>query len=240
MSISQPFLSDSYVQANLVDGHGYLDVRGSLVRKFADQFENWSELDEDGSTLHFQTLVDPESPIQEVKIGDQKIWLHFRAGAAVAAIRNEAGRVLEAAGAIMGVTTFSRQGLRLQYLYPAPDVPATVRMLRAHLLPPSLGLDALGEVGGLFFQILVGAEQMKVNLILASGSRVRTHVIRQVGVAPDLELPPKDALPDVFVLADLDLFDERQTSTRDPKPHINRAMAFADESVLPLVSKLLN
>src|SRR5437660_1326420 len=103
MPVAKPRLTEAFFQANLIDGYGYLDARGSLVRQFAPEFEAWTELDENGSTLQFSDPIDQNSRVTELKVGHQLIWLHFREETDAVTIREESSRVVDRACAIVNV-----------------------------------------------------------------------------------------------------------------------------------------
>lgn len=238
MSARSSRTGDAFFQANLEDGYGYLDVRGSLVRQFTDEFDSWNELDENRSTLHFTQPTDPSAPIEELKISQHIIWAHFRANSDRVAIREEAGRVTESACALIGPTALSRQGLRVQYHYGVEDIRQAVQMLRPRVLPPSTGWDELGQVATVNLRVDLITDRLKVVVRISPVQRLRAQVIQSVGNAPPPEPQPDDDFPNTSVLVDVDVFDDSQSQSRDPRPFINRANRFSAEYLLPFIATL--
>jgi hypothetical protein len=103
--MTEPQLVDAFFQANLMDGWGYLDVRGALVRQFRSDFDRAVELQEAGLTsLVFSNPTSPTQPITELKINLQMIWMRFRSGTSRAALRQEVSRVADSACRLMQAT----------------------------------------------------------------------------------------------------------------------------------------
>lgn len=237
-----PVLSEAFFQVDLVDGFGFLDVRGELIRRFHDEFQSFSEtLEENGpSALLFERPLDPEHPLVAVKVGIGVVWAHIRAEATFTGIRQECSRVTEAACAIIGSTQFSRQGLRTYHLFGADTPDDAVAAVRHVVMPAESAWTALGTIGSAGLNLQFVAERLKVNLRLAPIQMLRTRIVTDMaGGASAAPKEPDERTPRIGVLLDVDVFDDSRSDTRDPKPHLNRAVNYIEERSLPLVTRLI-
>lgn len=235
-----PMLSEAFFQADLVNGYGFLDTRGALVRQFREEFQNFAETKERNGmpSLLFHDPVDPEHPIVEFKVGLSMIWVHLRAEASNTAIRQECARVVEAACVVTGATQFSRQGVRTYHVFGTPTAEEAVRLIRAATAPSVSPWAEIGDVTSVALNVQLSADRIKANVHMDAVQTVRTRIITHQGASPPAEATP-DNIPTIGVLLDADVFDDRRSDTRDPKPHLNRALRYIDEQILPLVTRLL-
>ncbi len=238
---AHPSNADAFVQVNVVEGEGYLDVRGALVRQFSSQFNSWVETNENGSTLHFTDPSDPGQSVQELKIGHQNIWLHFGELASDVAIRQQSSTIVDEACALMQVTHLSRQGLRVYKVFPSPSVQEAVASVRRRIVPDAVGWQLLGEVSTAATTVQVVAGRLKASIQVRPVQRVTAQLtVSGSGASP---LPQKllenDPPPPFGILLDVDLFDDIRSESRDPKPHLNRALRFLSEKLVPHIAALL-
>ncbi len=202
MPLARPRLTEVFFQANLVDGYGYLDARGSLVGQFAPEFQTWTELDENGSTLHFNDPVDQNGPVVELKVGHQLIWVHFREETDGVTIREESSRIVDRACAITNVRR-------------------------------------LGKVSPASMSVVVEASRFKALVQIQPVERVRARV-RITGQNVIASASTSEVEEPLYgVLLDVDVYDEKPSDSRDPKPHLNRSLTYLNEQVVPFVASLL-
>lgn len=239
-SVKHPLWVDAYVQANLDQGYGYLDVRGALVRELGDDFHDFAEIPENASTLHFTRPKDPTHPVEELKVSQILTWLHFRSPlASPAAIRQESSRVVEAVCALTGVRSFTRQGLRVQLAFPTAEISTALRMIRTHVLPESSGWDRLGQVATVGLVVELHARRLKAIVRLNPVRRVEVQVMVSDPRDPDATEPPSPTPPHFGVLLDVDLYDDRPSESTDSRPHLNRALEYLDSEIVPFATRFL-
>jgi hypothetical protein len=235
MPLAKPTPIESFFQANLSDGYGYLDARGGLIRQFQRTFRAWTELPENGSTLHFSDPTDPDFPIQELKIGYQLLWMHYPAPATNTAIRTETARIVDQACAIIEVSRFTRQGFRSYQVFSTDSVAVSVEALGA-LFPQFQKHGDLGKLIGLSWSGRFENGPLKSRVELSTVQRTQV-VVSSVGVRREVE--PDDDLPKFGVMLDIDIYDDRLSESRDVKPHFNRAFAFLNDTAVPFIVELL-
>ncbi len=228
----------AYLQVNLVDGYGFLDSRGALWRQFGSSFGQVTEgIDETGPIMQFSQPTDSAQPVLELRLSVRTVWMQFRPGVDRVEVRQEGARVVDRACALIGATRFSRLGLRLQAVLETEDVERAVGTIRRALIAP-VAWEELGRVTFASATVQVASERFKATLDVRPVRRVQAHVITQAG---GMRLPPlpEDDLPSVGMLVDVDVYDDDESESGDPKPHLNRAVQFFDERVFPLVIQAL-
>lgn len=236
---NRPFLAEAFFQANPLDGFGFLDTRGALVRKFHAEFEQLRELREanDSPSLHFLQPTDSDQPVPEMKIGMRSIWVHFRSGTEQSTMRHEANRIIESACAIMGATRFARQGLRLQYLFGTRDEQQAAADLRRIGLGNADAWGRLGTLATMRLDLGIVGDTLKVNVSMMPVRVLQTSVVR---AAPSemMTIPAVDE-PSVGLMLDVDIYDDRPSESRDPNPFLRRALHHMAEEIMPLFIGLL-
>jgi len=237
--IGQPVLVDAYFQANLHEGHGFLDCRGKVIDAFGDPFKSYMETSEGGvSAIHLFDPLSSSQPLTELKLSAAMVWLHYRGNISTVTLRQETARIVLDACKIIGVTQLNRQGLRVYYLLSTDDALSAVAILRAGLAPPEPSWDELGEIQSLATNVRIGTSSFVVNVQIQPVQRSRVKI--QIEGPQAQAFPEDDESPEFGVMVDADVFDERRSDFPDPKPHLNRAVEFLDDRLLPRVAKLLS
>jgi len=241
MAGMSPHLTDAFFQANLHQGFRFLDTRGELILAFGDPFQRVQEVTENGlATVHLYGPVDLSQPIVEVKFNAVAIWVHFRAGVTRAAIRQEGSRMVSDACDVMGVAQLTRQGLRTYSIFPTDSREAAVEMLLGGLVPTAQRWQTLGAIQSAATNLQISAPPLGVNLSVVPVERAKvTTTVHVPGSPVPTTRTDDDQPPELGVMLDADIYDDRLSETADSKPHLNRAIAFLDDGLIPLVAKLL-
>ncbi len=241
MLVDSPTLIDAFYQANLIDGYGFLDVRGALIRQFHANFKNTNEVVEnDWATMHFLDPVISTQPVAEMKISVPMVWIHFQSSADRVAIRQEAARIVDRACSLIGSTRFARQGLRVHQLFAAPTIEVAVAALRS-MIDQTAEWGSLGDTTGGSLHVDISRPRLKASIRISSVRRVRiqARILDGGAAVADQGNVGEDAGPRFGILLDADLYDDAPSDTRDPKPHLNRAIEFLDDELVPFVGRLL-
>jgi len=226
--LEKPVASGIFFQVDTVKGYRFWDVAGVLANTYVDRFQvvNYAQ-----NTLFCSAPRDPEDAILELRASIANIWLSFRPTVSWVAVRQEAGRTIDYIARAISVTQFSRIGLRVAYLWGGESLEQIIdveksRVLRAH----EHGWDALGNVGGGEYVVNVTTNRLAARVAFAP-------VQKQGGIGVISATEPN--LPDHAILLDVDLVANRPGDAIDVNPHLNLAIKFLDDQLIPFVARLL-
>lgn len=119
--VAKPVLYSTYLQVNTVRGYRYLDDCGKILNKYDKEFpnKNWQ--------LQGLALSNPVAPLRGLNVTVDRIWLQFERPDTLTYAVDNGSRIVEEVCEILAVDTFSRFGLRVQYLHGASDLPEVIR-----------------------------------------------------------------------------------------------------------------
>jgi len=240
MAVPLALLTDAFFQVNLHQGFRFLDTRGELILALGDPFQNVQEVTENGlATVHLHGPIQAAQPVIELKVNAAAIWVHFRGGVTRASIRQEGPRIVSEACDVMGVAQLTRQGLRTYSMFASPDRESAVRMLLGRIVPAADEWQSLGIVQSASATLQIAAPPLFANFSVVPVERAKVTTTLHVPGSP---LPPvveDDQAPELGVMLDADIYDDRLSDIADSKPHLNKAIGFLDDRLIPLVAKLL-
>jgi hypothetical protein len=139
----------------------------------------------------------------------------------------------------MNVTRLARQGLRAFVFFPQVDEEAAHEVVRTRILSSATGWESLGQISDGTLELVLADGPLKTKVRCGAAQRGTVHRVSLSG-GTVLKSGPVDADNSSFgILLDADLFDDRRSEGRDPKPHLNRALGFLDGKLIPYVASLL-
>jgi len=208
-------IANGYFQASLVKGWRYLDDAGKVVNRWLDQFPD--------TTVGIEGLImrNPDAIMREVRVSVDRIWLAFSAPDTVRLVCDQSAKICTEISEIIDVKSYTRLGIRLQYLQATPDVESCERLVTGNLVPDSFR-TLLNEAG-------LNLRSANVNVDLYDSKlkvRLSVRPVRRI------RKPSKpDKLPDMGVMFDIDMYQDQQTERAKISTFVRAVEAWSKENV---------
>ena len=221
MRLADLALVNCFFQVNLVRGFRYLDDAGKIMNRWDEEFS------EKAVGLNGLVMRNPAAQsLVQVQVDTSKIWAHFRKPPTLTYVFDHAANLADEISAILGVETYRRTALRVQYVAPVGNVDSASRRLGADVAPYLIEMVASQqrEVEGLEMAIRVADPLLSSRVAIGVTSR---------------ELVPDSAndLPERAILFDADLFSTETIEARRAKLVLLRIPGWLKEHLEPLVAK---
>lgn len=242
MSLQDLTLADAFFQVNTIKGYRMLDTVGLIVNDFEDRFRviqvppDWAT---NGITM--SQPVDPLDNFVEARIGPRVIWLHFGSRTGWTEIRQEIPKVVERITTIANVRGYSRQGLRTMLAYPLTDVEGAVRRLvRVAYNSEVVPWEQVGSPLVTTLQSRLQIGHLKANVNIRPVKRVTESESDELLDERSVVVSPSEAseFPEMALLLDTDIYDDRRTSTLVVKPLLNNAVDILEDKIAPFFLRL--
>lgn len=107
-------LVKAFVQANTLKGWRYLDLAGSVMNHYTDTFVDMNV------GLQGLGMRNPAAVMDEARVTPHEIWVGFTRPATLGFVTDKSWNFIATVAEMLGIQTFSRLGLRLQYVLGDP------------------------------------------------------------------------------------------------------------------------
>ena len=242
MPLSPPIVTGVFFQADTVKGYRFWDETGVLANHFADRFHSVSFSTPEG--LVCTLPKHPDDHIQALRINTANIALAFRPdtdwdrhGAAWVAVRQETPKLVDWIARATYVTRFSRLGLRVILLYGGEALDVVHAVQRSAILKlQNTDWSSLGTITTGDLVLSIEAHHLMARIALDTVQVQGTARLVSTPGTPQA-MPDLPNIPDVAVRLDADLVDKSPGESIDVKPHLNHAITYLYERVVPFVTQ---
>jgi len=229
-----------FFQADTVKGYRFWDETGLIANKYADRFQiiNYGNVQ---GTLTCAAPRDHGDHLTELRISPYNIWLAYGPRVSWVTVRQETAKEVDWIARAIGVTQFSRLGLRTSLLWPGDDQDQITDLLITRILhTEEKHWSTLGNVTGGNFILFFTSSRLAGRLEISPVMNVRREE-RVTLPGQDVTLPPAgvEPLPDFALNVDIDLADTRPGDSVDVKPHLNRSVEYIESVLTPFITRLL-
>lgn len=218
MTMPDPILFKVFVQANTIKGWRYLDDAGRIMNEFADQFDDMN--------VGLQGLVmkSPGAVVDEARVSPRDMWIGFAKPATVQYVQDQANRFIASVSDIIGVESYSRMGVRFQYIREVADLASAL----PHLATSVLGPELLNI--GQSVKAFDGTIEVAVPGDLHA--RVQITPVRTVDPTAD------PALPAQGLMVDADVSRSATMNRTEARRVLQAAVAWAEEDMRALAERV--
>lgn len=214
----EPILFKVFCQANTIKGWRYLDDAGRIMNLYADQFPDLSV------GLRGLVMKNPTAVVEEARVSGNDIWIGFARPATTQLVQDHAWRYVTTVSDIIDVTSYSRVGVRFQYLREVASVAKAMPRLAAVVLGPAL--TSLGESPG--------SVEGKIEVTGPDGLDARVSVTFVRAADPTAD----PALPSEGLMLDADI-SRTSTMTRvEVRRTLQAALAWGDTAMKGLAERI--
>lgn len=186
--MAENLLSDVFFQANTIKGYRYLDDAGKVMNKWDSDFPD--------KTVGVQGLVmsNPSAELRELKVDTKQVWMHYTLPKNIRAVIESTKTITTEICTILGVESFDRVGLRVQYAYGVTDLKESINKIAGKMLN-SEWWEKVRKDEDAGFQVLfpIGTKELTITLAIAIVKRA---------------LKDKEAkkIPENAILFDMDIY----------------------------------
>ncbi|HZU11773.1 MAG TPA: hypothetical protein VFB58_02960 [Chloroflexota bacterium] len=235
----EPVVLSVFFQANTVKGYRFWDEAGLLANKYVERFRRIDY----GSIPHTLTCAVPADPadwLTELRVSPHSIWLSYRAHVPWVTVRQETSGQVDWIARAIGVTQFSRLGLRINLLWEQEGQEQAVEAVLSRILHiQERGWSQLGTATGGSIVETFTADHLEGRIEISSVMNVQREERLLVGGEPAQATPELDDLPSFGVNVDVDLARHGSIESLDVKPHLNRSVKYIENVLTPFMTRLL-
>ncbi len=112
-----PVLVTAFVQVNTIRGNRYLDDAGKIMNAWEDYFPT-IQVGLDGLKMNNPTAV-----MRDLQVDTKRIWIHYEEPESIEMIAKQSRQVIDSVSKTIGVDSFSRVAIRIQYVVATKDNP---------------------------------------------------------------------------------------------------------------------
>lgn len=219
-------LHNLFFQSNTLSGYAFFDVSGKIMNKFADRYE---DVNNGLEGLQMRTPKDPQEPLHAVRVAPNHLWGRAIDPLELAPLHKRIVEFTKQTAAILGVTSFTRLGLRGEYYAPADLSSPEVRALAAAIVGPSLQGDVGDLRNSIEFDVWFKGSTSQL------GQRVSMKTIKITRPARD----PGDYPLDGIVL-DVDIFDDNKSPITEMDRFLSAAGHQRDDIFKTTLARVLS
>jgi len=219
------------VQVNTVKGFRYLDDAGKILNEFDDEFpeKHWA--------LEGLQLTNSANVLRQLRVNTTNIWLQFEEPPSMHLVIAESRRVIPKICQLLAVHNFSRQGLRLQYIYPVTDWEASIARIRRSAVNPNLlgAIQAQGLTHHQAFEITLPLQSERLGIIL----RIFPVERQQEKDKPLDRAIEGDQLPARGIMVDVDIYVAGATEVKGLTQFFRDAEVWANGPLEEIVGSFM-
>jgi hypothetical protein len=163
---SSPFsLINVFVQANTIKGNRYIDDAGKILNKYA---EDYTDKEVGLSGLLLGRPKNSEKLPYNIRVDLVRIWMQFHSPSEVSQTLPKASEIVREISDIIGVTHFSRLGLRAVYFLPISLEHPVIRKFADMALGTSMRNEMNRMGGELQFETTIRGTSRDLSLLIGA------------------------------------------------------------------------
>ncbi|MHB8576345.1 MAG: hypothetical protein ACYDCQ_13550 [Dehalococcoidia bacterium] len=224
MALSDFKLLAAFIQVNTRKGYRYLDEAGKIMNYYDERFPQKTV------SLQGLFLANPDARLRQIQVSTERVWLYIDEPDTLRYVTDHARLEVENICMLMGVESFKRVGLRLQYLHALRQPEKYMAAAQPRIFSDSLN-RALASAGA------PSLDTFEMKLTIKQGELNVAVTVSPVKKAPGAA--EAAGLPENAVIFDPDIYSEGEITLPEFRRFLRSAEAWIEDSAPHLVTAFL-